>query len=78
VEDAHDGDLAGGSERPLDHLVDDDIGELWNHQLTCPPDSTRAAAPRLLGEGSNCAHESPLNPLGRYRVATGNVIQDLE
>ena len=78
MEDAHDGDLTGHSERPLDNFVDDDVGEPWNHQLTRSRDPTRAAASRLLGEGSNCTHESPLNALGSYRIIACDIIQDLE
>jgi hypothetical protein len=51
MDDAHDGDLAGRSERPLDNSVDDDVGEPWNHQLTRAFDPTRATTTRLFGEG---------------------------
>jgi hypothetical protein len=78
VQDAHDGDLAGRSERPLDNPVDDDVGEPWNHQLTSSLDPTRAAATRLLGEGGNGIHEPPLDPLSSRRVVARDIIEDLE
>jgi hypothetical protein len=78
VEHAHDGDLAGCSERPLDNRVDDDVGKPWNHQLTRPLDPTRAATPRLLCEGSHCTHEESLDQLGSCRVVARDLVEDLE
>jgi hypothetical protein len=74
VEDAHDGDLTGRSERPLDNFVDDDIGEPWNDQLTRSLDPTRAAATRLLRERGNGIHEPPLNPLSSRRIVARYII----
>jgi hypothetical protein len=78
VEDAHHGDLAGRSERPLDNFVDDDVGQPWNHQLTRALDPTGAATTGLLGEGGNGVHEPPLDPLSGRGVTARDIIEDAE